>query len=202
MQYIYDYGPTNTSLIAITYIRYLELTQQQLQTKLQAADAEVARLRKVSDAIMLDGTTDALGMIDTLDARDARDAITATVATSPAVAVAAATYPAVAVAAATYPAVAVAAAAHPAVAVAADTSPAAAVAAAATSTTTPTAATAVATTSSVAADGATAVVELTAGSAVDSFTNGGLSFADFVSPFFGAGSASSWGADVMQYYHD
>ncbi|EPS99114.1 hypothetical protein FOMPIDRAFT_44334, partial [Fomitopsis schrenkii] len=46
---------TKVSLIAsaTTHIRYLELNQQQLHTKLKAAEAEVIRLRDVSEAIML-----------------------------------------------------------------------------------------------------------------------------------------------------
>lgn len=38
---------------ATTHIRYLEMTQQQLQTRLQAAEAETARLRHVNEALML-----------------------------------------------------------------------------------------------------------------------------------------------------
>ncbi|KAF9817768.1 hypothetical protein IEO21_03227 [Rhodonia placenta] len=36
-----------------THIRYLEMTQQQLQTRLQQAEAETARLRHVNEALML-----------------------------------------------------------------------------------------------------------------------------------------------------
>lgn len=39
-------------LAAITHIRYLDLTHQQLQAKLQAAETERARTQKVSDALM------------------------------------------------------------------------------------------------------------------------------------------------------
>lgn len=38
---------------ATTHIRYLEVTQQQLQTRLQQAEAETARLRHVNEALML-----------------------------------------------------------------------------------------------------------------------------------------------------
>lgn len=38
---------------ATTHIRYLEMTQQQLQTRLQQAEAETARLRHVNEALML-----------------------------------------------------------------------------------------------------------------------------------------------------
>lgn len=38
---------------ATTHIKYLEVTTQQLQTRLQQAEAEVARLRNVNEALML-----------------------------------------------------------------------------------------------------------------------------------------------------
>ncbi|KAF7793474.1 hypothetical protein EIP86_004586 [Pleurotus ostreatoroseus] len=38
---------------ATTHIRYLEMTQQQLQTRLAAAESETARLRHVNEALML-----------------------------------------------------------------------------------------------------------------------------------------------------
>lgn len=38
---------------ATTHIRYLEMTQQQLQTRLQQAESETARLRHVNEALML-----------------------------------------------------------------------------------------------------------------------------------------------------
>ncbi|KAH9949338.1 hypothetical protein B0H21DRAFT_129093 [Amylocystis lapponica] len=38
---------------ATTHIRYLEMTQSQLQTRLQQAEAETARLRHVNEALML-----------------------------------------------------------------------------------------------------------------------------------------------------
>ncbi|KAH9897951.1 hypothetical protein C8Q73DRAFT_788173 [Cubamyces lactineus] len=38
---------------ATTHIRYLEMTQQQLQTRLQQAEAETAHLRHVNEALML-----------------------------------------------------------------------------------------------------------------------------------------------------
>lgn len=39
--------------VATTHIRYLEVTQQQLQTRLQQAESETARLRHVNEALML-----------------------------------------------------------------------------------------------------------------------------------------------------
>jgi hypothetical protein len=38
---------------ATTHIKYLEVTTQQLQTRLQQAEAEVSRLRNVNEALML-----------------------------------------------------------------------------------------------------------------------------------------------------
>jgi hypothetical protein len=38
---------------ATTHIKYLEMTQQQLQTRLQQAENETARLRQVNEALML-----------------------------------------------------------------------------------------------------------------------------------------------------
>ena len=38
---------------ATTHIRYLEMTQTQLQTRLQQAEAETAHLRHVNEALML-----------------------------------------------------------------------------------------------------------------------------------------------------
>jgi len=38
---------------ATTHVKYLEMTAQQLQTRLQQAEAEVQRLRTVNEALML-----------------------------------------------------------------------------------------------------------------------------------------------------
>lgn len=47
------YAIAHAQFLATTHIRYLEMTQQQLQTRLQAAEAETARLRHVNEALML-----------------------------------------------------------------------------------------------------------------------------------------------------
>ena len=46
--------PTTDALpTATTHIKYLEMTQQQLQTRLQQAESETQRLRQVNEALML-----------------------------------------------------------------------------------------------------------------------------------------------------